>query len=481
MHVVVVVRTLGILFVLFSMTLILPILVSLLYRDGELLHFSATFAIALSAGLALWLPLRRRSHPIRNRDGFVIVALLWASMSLFGSVPFMLALQMSFADALFESASGYTTTGSTVLVGLDFMSPSILFYRQQLQWLGGAGVIVMAVALLPMLKVGGMQLYKAETPGPFKEEKITPRIAQTSRNLYLIYVALTVVCAGCYWLAGMDWFDAVSHGMTTIATGGYSTYDASLAHFDSPLIETIAMVFMLIGGISFSVHFIAWRSMRLSRYRDDAQVRAFLCTVVVLTVLVTLVLFLAGEPESPVEALRHASFQVVSVVTTTGYLTEDFSLWPLALPVILIFASFVGGCAGSTSGGMKVIRFVVLGKQAAVHVHRLIHPHAVRPISVDGRVVPDSVIDGIWGFFAIYIGVFAALLVLLMLDGMDQVTAFGAVATGLNNLGPALGDVSVSFVDASTLSKLVMVFAMLLGRLEIFTFLVLLTPAFWRR
>jgi trk system potassium uptake protein len=481
MHAGVIVRTLGMLLLLFSTTLILPILIAIIYQDGELGHFSATFMIAVIAGFALWLPLRRYSLPIRNRDGFVIVALLWASMSLFGSVPFMLALDIGFADALFESASGYTTTGATVLVGLDAMPPSILFYRQQLQWLGGAGVIVMAVALLPMLRIGGMQLYKAETPGPFKEEKITPRIAQTARNLYLIYLALTAICALCYWLAGMNVFDSIAHAMTTIATGGYSTYDASLAYFDSPLIETIAMVFMLIGGISFSVHFIAWRTMSLARYRDDAQVRAFLYTVLALIVAATLLLFLTGEKESPLLALRHAAFQVVSVLTTTGYITEDFSVWPLALPVLLIFASFVGGCAGSTSGGMKVIRFVVLGKQAAVHVHKLIHPHAVRPISVDGRVVPESVIDGIWGFFAIYIGLFAVFMVLLMLDGLDQVTAFGAVATGLNNLGPALGEVATNFAATSAQTKLVMVFAMLLGRLEIFTFLVLLTPAFWRR
>jgi trk system potassium uptake protein len=477
----VIVRTLGMLLVLFSATLVLPLFVSWLYADGELAHFSMVLAVSAVLGFALWLPLRRRSYTIRNRDGFVIVASLWAAMSLFGTLPFMLGLGMSFADALFESASGYTTTGSTVIIGLDGLSPSILFYRQQLQWLGGAGVIVMAIALLPMLRIGGMQLYKAETPGPFKEERITPRIAQTARNLYIIYVALTVVCAIAFWLAGMSPFDAIAHSMTTIATGGYSTHDASLAYFDSALIELIAMVFMIIGGISFSAHFIAWRTLRLARYREDAQVRAFLFMVLLLTVVSAFILYQTSYRDSPLEALRYAAFQVVSVVTTTGFATDDFSLWPLALPALLIFSSFVGGCAGSTSGGMKVIRFVVLGKQAAVHLHRLIHPHAVRPVIVDGRVVPESVIDGIWGFFAIYIGLFAAFMILLMLDGMDQVTAFGAVATGLNNLGPALGDVATNFVGASDLSKLVMVAAMLLGRLEIFTFLVLLMPAFWRR
>ena len=466
---------------LFSTTLIPPLAVSLLHGDGEARHFSLTFAIAAVIGLALWWPMRRRETTIRTRDGFAIVALLWTAMSLLGAVPFMLVLNVSFADAVFESASGYTTTGATVLTGLDLMPRSILLYRQELQWLGGIGVIVLSVALLPMLGIGGMQLYRAEVPGPFKDERMTPRIARTARRLSELYVAFTAVCSLCYWLAGMDAFDAIAHGMATVATGGYSTHDASMAYFDSPLIETIAITFMLIGAISFSVHFLAWRMLRLHLYGQDTQTRAFLLTVAGLTIFVAGVLYVTNQYGGLLESLRYAAFQVVSVISTTGFATANFALWPLALPVLLIFSSFIGGCAGSTSGGLKVIRVVILARQAAVHVRRLIHPRSLNPVRIDGRLVPESIIDGIWGFFTVYVAVFAVLMVALMLDGVDQVTAFGAVSTSLNNLGPGLGDVAVTFAGMSDLSTLLMAFSMLLGRLEIFTFLVLLTPAFWRR
>ncbi len=466
---------------LFSTTLIPPLAVSLLYRDGEAAHFSLTFALAAAAGLALWLPVRAREATIRSRDGFAIVALMWTAMSLLGAVPFMLSLDLSFAEAVFESASGYTTTGATVLSGLDAMPKSILLYRQELQWLGGIGVIVLSVAMLPMLGIGGMQLYRAEVPGPFKDERITPRIARTARRLSALYVAFTAACALCYWLAGMEPFDAIAHGMTTVATAGYSTHDASIAYFDSPLIELVAIVFMLIGGINFSVHFLAWRAMHFRLYGRDTQTRVFLLASAGLTAFTAVVLYATDAYDGPIEALRYAAFQVVSTVSTTGFTTANFALWPLALPVLMIFASFVGGCAGSTSGGLKVIRVVILAKQAGVHLRRLIHPRSMNPVRVDGRIVSDSIIDGIWGFFTVYVAVFAVLMVVLMLDGVDQITAFGAVSTTLNNLGPGLGDVAVTFAGMSEPATLLMAFSMILGRLEIFTFLVLLTPAFWRR
>ena len=477
----VIVRTLGVLFLLFSTTLLPPIGVSIIYGDGELGRFSMTFAIALVCGLGFWLPLHKRADTIRSRDGFVIVALMWTAISVLGAVPFWLALDMSFADAFFEAASGYTTTGATVIVGLDELSPSILFYRQEIQWLGGIGVIVLAIALLPMLGIGGMQLYKAEIPGPFKSEKITPRITRTARSVCVVYAALTGICALSYWLAGMGPFDAIAHSLSTLSTGGYSTHDASIAYFDSRAIETVAIVFMLIGGISFSTHFVVWRTLHARRYWQDSQARLFLSLVAVLTVLVGAVLYATGEAAEVPTALRYAAFEIVSVVTTTGYGIADFSAWPLALPVLLMFTGFLGGCAGSTAGGIKMIRFVILGKQAGVHIQKLVHPQAVRRIKADGLVVPDSVIESIWGFFVVYVALFALLMIVVMMDGMDQITAFGAVATCINNLGPGLGDVAANFVSVSAFSKVVLAFAMLLGRLEIFTFLVLLTPAFWRR
>lgn len=481
MRLTVIIRTLGVLFMLFSTTLLPPIGVALLYDDGGFGHFSITFAIAAVIGLALWWPLRGASDTIRSRDGFLIVALMWTAMSLLGTVPFMLALDLGFVDAFFESASGFTTTGATVLVGLDSMPPSILFYRQELQWLGGIGVIVLAVALLPMLGIGGMQLYRAETAGPLKDERFTPRLARTARGLLVVYLVLTVACAVAYWLAGMTIFDAIGHSFSTLGTGGYSTHDASIGFFDSVPIEVIASVFTLIASISFNEHFIAWRTLQLTRYGRDTQTRIFLLLVAGFVVVATLVLLATRTYGSAAEALRYASFEVITVFSTNGYMIADFSRWPLALPVLLIFSGFIGGCAGSGVGGIKVIRFIVLFKQVGIHIHRLIHPQAIRRMKLDGQPLADSVVEAVGGFFAVYVVVFFIFMALAMMDGMDQVTAFGAVAATVNNLGPGLGDVAMTFADVSPQGKIMFAIAMLFGRLEIYTFLVLLTPAFWRR
>jgi trk system potassium uptake protein TrkH len=339
---------------------------------------------------------------------------------------------------------------------------------------------VLAVALMPMLGIGGMQLYKAEIPGPVKDERLTPRMAKTARTLCVLYVVMTVACALCFWLAGMDVFDAVAHSLTTLSSGGYSTHDASIAYFESPAIEAVAIVFMLSAGVSFSVHFIVWRALNFDQYLRDDQARTFLVVVATLVAVVTSMLLLSRTAETFTDAFRVAAFEVVSVITSTGYGIADFSLWPMALPVILIFSSFMGGCSGSTSGGIKVIRFLVLAKQTGRQIFHLIHPHGVRPIRVNRHVVTDAVIEGIGGFFTIYVIVFGVFMLLLMVLGMDQITAFGAVATCMNNLGPGLGDVAANFAGVGPASKILLVFAMLLGRLEIYTLLVLVTPAFWR-
>jgi trk system potassium uptake protein TrkH len=481
MRLTVIIRTLGVLFLLFSTTLLPPISISLYYGDGELRHFSITFAIAVAVGFMLWLPLRRNSHSIRTRDGFLIVALMWSAMSLLGAAPFMLSLDLSFPDAFFESASGYTTTGSTVLEGLDAMSPSILFYRQEIQWLGGIGVIVLAVALLPMLGIGGMQLYKAEIAGPLKDERFTPRLTRTAQRLCVVYFVLTLACAVAYSLTGMSWFDAVAHSFSTLSTGGYSTHDASIGFFDSVPIEIVATVFTIIGAISFNEHFIAWRTLQLNRYVRDTQTRVFVMLLVGFIAIATLVLYATGTYPSVGQALRYASFEVVTVFTTNGYMIADFSVWPLALPVLLIFSGFIGGCAGSSVGGIKVVRFVVLFKQVGIQIHRLVHPQAIKRMKLGGQPLPDSVVEAVGGFFAVYVVVFFFFMALAMMDGMDQVTAFGAVAATINNVGPGQGDVAVTFADVTPQGKIMFAFAMLFGRLEIYTFLVLLTPAFWRR
>jgi trk system potassium uptake protein TrkH len=484
MHIGAVQRILGVLLSLFSLSMLPPIGVSILYSDGEWHVFLLAFVVLALLGALVWWPVRRDRRELRLRDGFLVVALFWIVLGLAGAVPLFLSSQpvVSVTDAAFESVSGLTTTGATILTGLDSLPKSILYYRQQLQWLGGIGIVVLAVALLPMLGVGGMQLYRAETPGPSKESnKITPRIAQTAKALWVIYLGLTIVCALAYWLAGMTPFDAIAHSFSTVATAGFSTHDSSLAHFDNRLIEVVAVVFMFIGGINFSLHFLAWRRLHLKNYFADEEFRSFVVGLTLLVVATWLYLWASGYYASADEAFFKGLFQVVSAHTTTGFTTADFALWPGLLPVLLLFTTFVGGCANSTSGGMKVIRWLLIGKQGAREVRRLIHPSAEFPVRIGGRPVPWRVVDAVWGFFAVYVIVYVVMMMMMLAAGHDQVTAFSAVAATLNNLGPGLGGVSSNFASLDNASKWVCIVAMLLGRLEIFTLLVLVTPGFWRR
>lgn len=474
-------KLLGLFLLLYSCTLLPPILIALLRADGELLHFVYSLAVTVSTGLFFWWPVRQLEVDLKKRDGFVVVAMFWVVLGLLGALPFLFGVHLSLTDAFFEAISAFSTTGATVMTGLDHMAPSILFYRQQLQWFGGMGVVVLAVAILPMLGIGGMQLYRAETPGPFKEEKISPRITQCARSFWLIYAGLTLICGFAYWLAGMSLFDAVAHSLSTISTGGFSTHDASLAYFRSPAIEAIAILFMVLGGINFSVHFLALVAGRPMAYLTDLEVRTYLIVLLVVSLLIALTLYLSHYHADMPSSLRYGLFQTVSMMTSTGFVTEDFSHWPDFIPLLLFFVGFIGGCAGSTAGGMKVIRLIIIFKQSGLNILQLIHPHMVRPLKLSGRVVPAQVTDAVWGYFALYVATFVVIMLLLMADGMDQVTAFSAVATSMNNLGPGLGDVSANFQQVSAEGKWLLAFAMLLGRLEIFTVLVLLTPDFWRR
>jgi trk system potassium uptake protein TrkH len=474
-------RLLGIFLVIFAATLFPPAAIAWFTNDGQLGNFLLSQGLLVLLGLTFWLPGRGQTGNLRTREAFVVVTLFWSVLGLTAALPLVLGLHISITDAAFEAVSAFTTTGATVLSGLDSMPPSILMYRQQLQWLGGAGVVVLAIAILPMLGVGGMQLFRAETAGPMKDEKITPRIAQTARALWGIYVGFTIVCALAYWAAGMSAFDAIAHSFSTVSTGGFSTHDTSIAHFDSAAIEGIAITFMLLGSISFNVHFVVLRLRRANPYWHDTQTAVFLAIVAALILVIAATLYATGTYTAPATALRYAAFQVVTVISSTGFGTADFSIWPLFLPVLLIFSSFVGGCAGSTSGGMKVIRIIILAKEGSRELWRLIHPSIIRPIKLGGRALPERVIDAVWGFFALYIAVFAFLMLLVMATGVDQVTAFGAVASAINNLGPGLGEVGTSFAPLNDTATWICTFAMLLGRLEIFTVLALLSPMFWRK
>jgi len=476
-------RIVGLLLMVFSLSMLPPVAVGLWYGDGAIYPFLVAFATILALGMTFFLPVRRARMDVRLRDGFIIVAMFWLVLTLSGSLPFLLSANphMSFTDSVFESVSALTTTGATVITGIDDLPHSILFYRQQLQWMGGMGIIVLAVAVLPMLGIGGMQLYRAETPGPMKDSKLTPRITETAKALWYIYLGLTVACALAYWLAGMSVFDAIGHSFSTIAIGGFSTHDASIGYFDSVAIEVVAVVFMLLAGINFALHFLAWRGVSLKPYFYDPEVRTYFTVLAVSALIASVYLYRTGTFDTIPSALHYGIFQAVSIGTTSGFTTTDYYNWPGFLPVLLLFTSFIGGCAGSTGGGLKVIRFLMLFKQGMREIFRLIHPNAQIPVKVGNKPLSERVINAVWGFFALYVASFAVIMVLIMMTGLDQVTAFSAVAASINNLGPGLGDVGAHYGHINSTAKWILCFAMLLGRLEIFTVLVLLTPAFWRK
>ncbi|MCH1448698.1 MAG: TrkH family potassium uptake protein [Litoricolaceae bacterium] len=465
---------------LFSLTMLPPIGISVIFEDGQIPLFGAAAGLVFGAGFISWLPARRQKRDLRIRDGFVITVLFWLVLGSAGSVPLALSeqLNLSMTDALFESISGLTTTGATVIVGLDHLPKSVLFYRQQLQWLGGMGIVVLAVAILPMLGIGGMQLYRAETPGPVKDAKLSPRIAETAKALWLIYLSLTAACALAYWISGMEIFDAICHAFSTIAIGGFSPYDASIGHFNSVSIETVAIVFMVISGMNFSLHFIAWHNNSLKHYLHDPEWKTYLLFLFGLSLLISLALIENGT--YPVnEAFRKGIFEVVSIATTTGFTTADYASWPTFIPFLLLMSAFIGACAGSTGGGIKIIRMLLLYKQGSREIKRLIHPNAVIPIKLGRKPVGSRVIDAVWGFLAAYVLIFAVLMLVCMALGEDPITAYSAVGACLNNLGPGLGDATLNYSTLSDGTKYVLSFAMLLGRLELFTLLVVLSPSFW--
>ena len=478
----VILNILGILLALFSTSLLPPLALSLIYSDNTTTAFLVAYLVTLATGLACYLPTRRQGRDLRLRDGFLIVVLFWTVLASFGALPLFLSNNpaMGLTDAFFESMSGLTTTGATVLVGIDDLPISIRYYRQQLQWLGGMGIVVLAVAVMPMLGIGGMQLYRAETPGPIKNSKLTPRITETAKALWYIYLGLTVACAIGYWLAGMTVFDAIGHSFSTVAIGGFSTHDASIGFFDSPLISAIASLFMIAAGMNFALHFLALRQRNFLVYLQDTEVRVFLGFLLLVTVLTCGVLWSTNTFSDATTTLWHGIFQVISIGTTTGFTTSGFHWWPSLLPVLLIMMSGIGGCAGSTAGGVKVIRMILLYKQGRREINQLIHPSAFFPIKLGGKPVPDNVINAIWGFFALYIFSYLVLSLAMTATGADPLTAFSAVTACLNNLGPGLGAVAKNYAAIDPAGKWILSGAMLMGRLELFTLLVLLTPAFWR-
>ncbi|MDE0659108.1 MAG: potassium transporter [Gammaproteobacteria bacterium] len=473
-------RVTGGLLMLFSVAQLVPVGVALIYNESTITPFLAAFAISFLVGGLLWVA-GRGEIELRSRDGFLITVLFYLGLGFTGAVPFLLApsVGVAFTDGVFESLSGLTTTGATVLAGLDDLPRSVLLYRQLLQWLGGMGIIVLAVAVLPMLGVGGMQLYRAESPGPVKDTKLTPRIAQTAKALWYLYLGFTVACALAYYLGGMSVFDAICYSFSTVSIGGFAPHDASVGYFDSVAIESVAIVFMVLSGMSFALHFTVLAKRSFAPYARDNELRLYICALGTVAAIVIGVLLLDGM--APSQSIREGLFQAVSIATTTGFTTTDHSAWPMLAPVLMIFAAFAGGCAGSTAGGLKMYRVLLIYRQGIREIRRLIHPNGIFHIKLGEQLVPDRVVDAVWGFFAVYLIVFVTMVcILLGVSDLDFLTAFSAVAANLNNLGPGLGDAAANYQALPPATKWVLMLAMVLGRLEIFTLLVVLTPEYWR-
>ena len=464
---------------MFAGTLMIPIVTSLSFSDGNLQTFIVSLLVFFIIGMLLYFPNSKiKSSDIKSKEGFLIVVLFWLILSLFGSLPFILDkdLSLSFVDALFESISGWTTTGATIIDDLENLSPSILIYRQMLQWLGGMGIVILALAILPMLGVGGMQLYKAESTGPIKDNKISPRIAETAKSLWRVYIGLTIVCALLYFFAGMSIFDSVAHSFSTIAIGGFSTYNDSIGHFNSPIIEFVCIIFMLLAALNFILHFLAMKSGSIAIYFKDTEVRSFTFIIIIFLSLIY-VFHLVNNSDIP---LRHIIFQLISFITTSGFTSTSYESWPSFIVFTLLLVSFFGACAGSTGGGIKIIRIVLVLKLLKKGLLRTLHPTAQVPVKINDQAISDEVASNIYDFIVFYILSYMILSFLLLIFGNDIATSFSSVASCLNNLGPAVGDAVNSYSSLSTSSKYVLSFTMILGRLEIYTLLIILTPYFWK-
>ncbi|MGH8108609.1 MAG: TrkH family potassium uptake protein [Arenimonas sp.] len=474
-------RILGAIIAASSLISLPPLIIAVVLGEDTTAAFLESMATPGIVGLLLWWPVRHLRYELRLRDGFFITTGIWMIASLITALPFTLAAPyLSYTDAVFEATSGLTTTGATTITGLDALPRSMVFFRQSLNFYGGMGIVILAIAILPMLKIGGMQLFRAETNGLQKDNKLTPRIAETARALWMVYLGLNVLCALSYWIGGMTFFDAICHGMSTVATGGFSTHDASFGFWNNPLLESVAIIFMLLGALNFGMHWYAWRRATVSHYQSDSELRTFVIVALVVALLVAANLYLGGHPGNIFDALRHGLFQSVSNITTSGFISSNYSEWPGLAPLLLIMVAFIGGCAGSTAGGIKVARVQMVVRQGLREIKQLVHPKGQFLVTVGGKRVSESVVISVAGFCTLYICSYLVMTLILTATGVDIVTAFSAIAACINNMGRGLGLVTSNFQALDDLSIWVCSFAMILGRLEIFTVLVLLTPQFWR-
>lgn len=475
---------LGLVMAFFAITFVMPMLCSVITGDGMFTDFAIAAAINVVAGLAIAGLTRSYKRELKARDGFLLVTLAWVLMSASATVPLLIALpHLSFTDAYFEAVSGLTTTGSTVLTGLDTLPPSINLWRHALHWFGGIGIIVLAVAVLPLLGVGGMALYRAETPGPIKDEKLTPRITETAKALWITYAGMTAIGIIALRLAGMGWLDAICHTFSAMGLGGFSTHDASVGFFDSALIEFVLMLLMIAASLNFARHFVAVRTRSIKPYRADPEVAAVLSILAASSLGIAVLLSVHGTYPTFLESLRYAAFSVVSVASTTGFASQNWDLWPAFAPVWMLFLSCIVCSTGSTGGGIKMFRTLLLSRQAYREMKQIVHPSAVLPIRVGGQVIPERIVASVLAFIFLYFQTIAVLTFLLLLSGMELVPAFSSIVASVNNLGPGIGPTGPAgnYQGLSDFQTWICTLAMLLGRLEILSVLVLFTAAFWRK
>ena len=479
-----VLNVLSVVLVVFAIAMAFPLAVSVLYADAALHAYDEAVLVTLASGLALWAFTRSRHEELKPRDGFLLVALTWTVVPAFATLPLMIYLpELSFTDAYFETVSGLTTSGATTLSGLDQLPHSINLWRSMLIWIGGMGVVVMAVAILPLLGAGGSQIMKAETPGPMKDTKLTPRITETAKGLWVVYVIITFGCILSMKVAGMTWFDAVVHAFSTMGLGGFSSHDESFGYFHSPAIEAVTIFFMLVAGINFGTHFLAFRKWSFKPYRLDPEAGAYLAVVILSCFAIAWFLLAHHAYPNFWTALRYASFNVVSIATTTGFANTDFSQWPIFAPVWMLFLSCFATCSGSTGGGIKMVRAELMVRQALREMVRIVHPRALIPIKLSGQTVENNIVFAVLAFMLVYGGTMIVMTMLLAASGLDIVTAFSAVVACLNNMGPGLGQVgpATTYAVLNDFQTWVCTASMLLGRLELFSLLVVFTPAFWRK
>ncbi|URQ72249.1 TrkH family potassium uptake protein [SAR86 cluster bacterium] len=468
----------GVLLIAFSFVMLVPFIIGVIYSEDNHQIYIFVFIIVFAFGLFLWLLSRGSLKEIRITEGFVITILFWFVLGMIGSIPFVLS-GITIVDSVFESISGVTTTGATVLTALEDLPKSLLIYRQLLQWIGGMGLIILVVAIMPSFGIGGSQLFKMDAPGFDSSEKLTPTIRESAAALWKIYIGLTVLCLISYVLAGMDTFDAVSHALSTVSIGGFSTYDQSIGFFNNVYIEIVCIMFMLLSATSFSLHYYSiFHGKRLKHFYDP-ELRFFFLVILGIIIIISFYYLIINNLD--LSSLRYIIFQTISIVTTSGFVTGEYSLMPGFVPFLLLVGAFIGACSGSVGGGLKAWRVLIIINQAKKEITKIIHPSAVVTTKIGKKVIDASISEKVWGFFTVYVITFIMLLMLVLSSGLDFESAFSAVGATLNNLGPGLGAVSENYGSLSMMTKITLCFAMILGRLEIFTLLVVLTPAFWRR